>query len=212
MRWQAHKYQLWIVNTASESHLYLWSNWKHLFPWVDKLVSLSPTKAFIRSVQAIPHQNSRLGFGRMAWSRENNEKWTRQYRENESEKAGVSFYCTQIWAPDWNQFDRTGIPPDIFLQLYNYPSSQITREGLIIAIARSIAKENATTIEPAIAGISKFIPDSVVGKISRSWSPGSGFPNHIQDMNNWELQRVLEGRNEVSLAHRIRSIFKGRGD
>ncbi len=212
MRWLAHKYQLWIVNTASESQLYLWQNWERLFPWVDKFLSLSPAKAFIRSVQGIQPENSRLGFGRMAWSRENNEKWTKQYRENESAKSGVSFYRTEIWAPDWNQVDRSGMPPDIFVQLYNYPSSQTTREGLIIAITRSIAKENAAAIEPAIAGISTIIPDSVVRKISRSWSPGSGFPNHIQDMNNWELQKVLEGSNEPSLAHRIRSIFKGRGD
>jgi hypothetical protein len=210
MKWQNQKYQLWVVNTFSESQLYLWNNWKRLFPLVDKLVSLSPAKAFIRTAQAAQHKSSLLGFGRMAWSKENNEKWTRKYRENESEKVDVLFYYTQIWAPDWHQFDKTGVPPDVFVQLYNYPSSQKTREGLIIAITRAIVEEHSAIIEPAIVDISKIVPDSIVVKTTRSWSPGSQFPNQIQDMNNWELERVLEATNKPSLADRIRSTFKGR--
>lgn len=173
-------------------------------------MSLSPAKTFIRTVQGVQNKDSLLGFGRMAWSIENNEKWTKKYRENESEKVGVSFYGTQIWVPDWNQFDKTGMPPDIFIQLYNYPSSQITREGLIIAITRAIVRENSAIIEPAIADTAKIVPDSTVAKTTRSWWPGSGFPNQIQDMNNWELERVLAGCNKSSIADQIRSIFKGR--
>lgn len=210
MKWKKQKYQVWVVNTASEAQLYLWDNWERLFPLLDKLVSLSPTKAFIRTAQGVQHKNSLLGFGRMAWSKESNEKWTKKYRENESGKKRVSFYSTQIWAPDWNQFDKTGIPPDFFVLLYNYPSSQTTREGLIIAITRVIVAQNSATVEPTIADISNIVPDSAVVKTARSWWPGSGFPNQIQDMNNWELEKVLKESTKPSLTDRIRSLFKGQ--
>jgi hypothetical protein len=205
-----NKYELWVVNTPSESQLYLWDNWKYLFPLVDTLVSLSPAKAFIRTRQAIEHKNAWLGFGRMTWNKENNEKWTKEYRQNEHEKLSVTFFDTQIWAPDWNQFDKTGIPPEIFVQLYNYPIDKVTREGLIVAITKSVAKKNTATIEPCIAEISKVIPDSTTSRTTRSWWPGLGFVNQIQDMNDWELKKVLEDGNKPSLVVRILSIFNGK--
>ncbi len=204
------KYRLWVVNTASEAQLYLWDNWKNLFPLVDTLISLSPAKAFIRTQQAIQHQNAWLGFGRMSWDKENNEKWTKQYRENKSNGHGVRFFNTEIWAPDWNQVEKTGTYPDIYVRLYNEPDSQITREGLIIAIKKAIVEKNTGAIEPVIAAISKTVPHSTVTSITRSWGPGSGFVNHIQDMNNWELKRVLEDRDRPSLVVRILSIFSGK--
>jgi hypothetical protein len=209
MKWKNQKYQMWVVNTASESQLYLWDNWKNLLPLLNSLMSLSPAKAFIRTAQGIDNNNSLLGFGRMAWSKESNEKWTKKYRENEAEEERVSFYDTQIWAPDWNQFDQTGMPPDLFVQLYNYPNSQTTREGLVIAIARGIAAQNSAIIEPAMAEISNIVQDSTVVKTTRSWWPGSGFPNQIQDINNWELEKLLRERNKPFLTDRILSLFKG---
>lgn len=209
MQW-ASKYRLWVVNTASEAQLYLWDNWKYLFPLVDTLVSLSPAKAFMRTRQAIEHNNAWLGFGRMSWDKENNEKWTRQHRENESKGHAIRFFNTEIWAPDWNQVDRTGISPDIYVRLYNEPDSQITREGLIIAIKKAIVQKSTAAIEPVVIDISKTVPESTLISIDRSWGPGSGFVNHIQDMNNWELKKVLENRDRPSLVARILSIFNGK--
>jgi hypothetical protein len=74
MRHLFNRYQLWVVNTTSEAQLYLWANWKHLFPLVDRLVSMSPAKGFIRTRQTMEDRNKWLGFGRMSWSIEDNEK------------------------------------------------------------------------------------------------------------------------------------------
>lgn len=210
MRHLFNKYQLWVVSTTFEAQLYLWNNWKYLFPLVDALVLLSPAKASIRTFQAIEHKHGWLGFGRMSWSKENNEKWTKKYRENESDRSGVRFFNTEIWAPDWNQAYKTGIPPDIFIRLYNEPESQIAREGLIVAIKKRIAEKNAATIEPAIADISKGIPSSTVASITRSWFPGAGFGNRVEDMNPHELEMIVKGNVTPSLARRFQSIFKSK--
>jgi hypothetical protein len=205
-----NKYRLWVVNTACESQLYLWKNWKHLFPLIDTLVTLSPAKAFIRSGQSMERENRMLGFGRMPWSKENNEKWTKKYREDKFKHFDVMFFDTEVWAPDWNQVDNIGIPPDIFIRLYNEPRSEIAREGLIVAIKKSIADKNAAAIEPVIADISRRVQDSTVANITRSWFPGVGFDNRIQDMNPFELEMVLRGNVKPSLAHRIQSILKSK--
>ena len=202
------KYQVWVVNTASESQLYLWDNWKRLLPLLDELVSLFPGKAFIRTAQGSQQRSSLLGFGRMAWNRENNEKWTKKYRSSESESELVSFYNTEIWVPDWNEFDRTGMPPDLFVQLYNYPGGRVVREGLIIAVGGPVVARNSALIERSIADISNAVPKSIVIKTVRSWWPGSGFPNQIRDFNSWELERVLKQGKTPLLIDRIRSWFR----
>ncbi len=205
-----NKYQVWVVNTASKAELYLWDNWKHLYPLVDKLVSLSPAKAFIRTRQAAEYKNKWLGFGRMSWSKDNNAKWTRRYRENESEGSSVRFFDTEIWARDWNQVDKTGIFPDVYVRLFNEPGSQITKEGLIVAIRRSIADKNTAAIQSVLADIAKRIPDSTSASVTRSWGPGSGFVNHIQDMNNYELELIVKGHVKPSLMRRLRSLIKSK--
>lgn len=210
MRHLFNKYQLWVVSTTSEAQLFLWNNWKHLFPLIDALILLSPAKASIRTFQAIEHKHGWLGFGRMSWNIENNERWTKKYRENEPDMTRVRFFDTQIWAPDWNQACKTGIPPDIFVRLYNEPESQIAREGLIVAIKKGIAEKNAATIEPAIAELSRRIPDSTVASITRSWFPGAGFANRVEDMNPHEVETIVKGNVTPSLAHRFQSMLKSR--
>ncbi len=205
-----NKYRVWVVSTASEAELYLWDNWKHLYPLVDRLVSLSPAKAFIRTRQAVDHKNEWLGFGRMAWSKDNNAKWTTRYRENASEGSSVRFFDTEIWAPDWNQVDKTGAFPDVYVRLYNEPASQITKEGLIVAIRKSIADKNTAAIESVLADIAKLIPNCTLARVTRSWGPGAGFVNHIQDMNNYELELIVKGELTPSLTGRIWALIKSK--
>lgn len=210
MRHLFNKYQLWVVSTAFEAQLYLWENWKSLFPLADALISLSPANASIRTFQSIEHKDGWLGFGRMPWSKENNEKWTKKYRENEANGIVIRFFETQIWAPDWNQVDKTGMPPDIFIRLFNEPQSRIAREGLIVAIKKAIAERNSAVIMHAIEDISRMVQDSTVTSITRSWYPGACFGNQIQDMNPSELEMIVKGNTKPSLTHRIQSIFKSK--
>jgi hypothetical protein len=119
----------------------------------------------------------------------------------------VRFFDTEIWAPDWNQVDKTGITPDIFIRLYNEPDSHIAREGLVVAIKKSVGEKNSEAIESVIADISRRMPNASVARITRSWWRGSGFSNQIQDMNNYELEAIVRGHTKPTLAGRVRSWF-----
>ena len=188
------KYQLWVINTSDEAQLYIWDNWKLIFPLIDTLVNLSSEKAYIRTNQALEHKNDWLGFGRMVWNKSNNEKWTKKYRENEYANEKVTFYDTQIWAPDWNQCFKSNITSDIFIYLYHYPNEnvKITKEGLVIAMPVKIYNMNIGLIESVLNKLLNIIPNSTLAYTTRSWRPSNGYPNHIEDINNWELERVLK--------------------
>ena len=198
------------MSTTSSAQLYLWDNWRDLFPLVDGLVTLSPAKAFIRTHQAYEEEQGWLGFGRMSWNRENNEKWAKKYRENENNGSGVRFFDTQIWAPDWNHAEKTGIPPDLYIRLFSEPESRVAKEGLIVAIKKAIAEKNAATIESVIADVSRRVSDSTVKRITRSWFAGAGFGNRIEDMNPQELEMIVKGNVTPSLVHRFQSILRSK--
>lgn len=198
------------MSTTSDARLYLWENWRVLFPLIDRLVGLSPAKAFIRTHQAYNQGHGWLGFGRMSWNRENNEKWAKKCRANEDNESDVRFFDTQIWAPDWNHAERTGIAPDLFVRLFNEPDSRIAKEGLIVAFGKTIAEKNAAAIESAIADVSRMIPDSTVKRITRSWFAGAGFGNRIEDMNPQELEKIVKGNLTPSFAHRLQSILRSK--
>ena len=183
---------LWVINTSSKAHLYLWENWKNILPLIDSLVTLSSSQAYIRTNQALEHENQWLGFGRMVWNKANNEKWTKKFRENEYADTNVVFYNTQIWAPDWNKHCKTGIPPDIFIHLYNNSDDNIINEGIVISMPKSTFNNNVEVVESVLNSLLKVIPNSTLGQTTRTWWPNKGFPNQIQDINNWEIAKILE--------------------
>lgn len=177
---------------------------------MDRLVALSSAEASIRTHQAYEQENRWLGFGRMTWNKENNEKWAKKYLENKNSKSGVLFFDTEIWAPDWNCVYKTGVPPDLFIRLYNEHGSRVAGEGLIVAIKKGIAEKNAEEIRAVISDISGMVPDSTVNSAVRSWFPGSGFVNRIEDMNPHEIKMIVEGKVPPPLAHRLQSILRGK--
>ncbi|HTE30893.1 MAG TPA: hypothetical protein VK666_11005 [Chryseolinea sp.] len=195
MRWWSYRrYSLWVINTDKDASLYKWDNWKLLMPSIDKLLTLTKEKAFIKTSQSFEFENKWLGFGRMIWDAENNEKWTTKYRTTENE-ARLQFYGTEIWAPDWNQFDKSGVAPDIFVKLYNNPTSTRTKEGLIIAIPRRLSLKQRDIIEIEISRLTELIPNSTLTMTTRLWYPWLRFVNNIEDMNPQELEKILnEGK------------------
>lgn len=193
MRWWTYRrYRLWVINTNKEAFLYKWENWKLLMPSIDKLLSLTKDKAFIRTRQIFESENKWLGFGRMTWNEENNIKWTTKYRTSDNESQ-LKFLGTEISAPDWNEFIKSGVPPDIFVKLYNIPNSQTTRQGLIIAIARRLSLHQKDMIETELMRMLKLIPDSTLTMTTRLWYPWFRFDNNIEDMNPHELERIIKG-------------------
>ena len=193
MRWWTYKrYRLWVINTDKDAFLYKWDNWKLLMPSIDKLLGLTKEKAFIRTNQSFEFENKWLGFGRMTWDEENNIKWTTKYRTSDNESR-LQFFATEIWAPDWNEFIKSGVPPDIFVKLYNIQNSQTTRQGLIIAIPRRLSLRQKEIIVTELTRLTKLIPDSTLTMTTRLWHPWFKFDNNIEDMNPHELEKIIKG-------------------
>lgn len=190
-RYICREYRFWVINTPVEAKLYLWDNFKHLYPHVDALRKASNEAAFIRTFQSIEGKNGWLGFGRMRWSKENNEKWTKKYRGTKKDSETIIFHETQIWAPDWNRHADTGVPPEIFVKIYNFNNSDTIREGMVVAVLDRIYRKHTEGIDAAIYEIVNTIPESTLSVSLRGWGPGKGFVNQIQDINNWEITQVI---------------------
>jgi hypothetical protein len=192
--WTYRRYRLWVINTDKEAFLYKWDNWKLLLPSIDNLLSLTKEKAFLKTSQSFELENKWLGFGRMAWSVENNKKWTTKFRTPENESR-LKFFGTEVWAPDWNEVVRSGVPPDIYFKLYNMNFKSI-REGLIIAIPRRVANRHKKTIELELTRLTNLIPNSTLTVTTRFWQPWFKFNNHVEDMNPQELEMII---NEIRI-------------
>jgi hypothetical protein len=153
-------------------------------PSIDKLLTLTKENAFIKTSQSFEFENKWLGFGRMTWNEENNKKWTTKFRTPETESR-LQFYDTEIWAPDWNEVERSNVPPDIYIKLYNMTFNSV-KEGLIIAIPRRLAIKHNDIIESELKRLTNLIPNSTLTMTTRLWQPWFRFDNHIEDMNPQE--------------------------
>ena len=129
----------------------------------------------------------------MTWDEGNNIKWTTKYQTADNESR-LQFYETEIWAPDWNEFTKTGMPPDIFVKLYNIPNSQKTRQGLIIAIPRKLSLRQREMIETELRRLTTLIPNSTLTMTTRLWYPWFKFVNNIEHMNPHELEKIIKER------------------
>ena len=185
-----NKYKLWVINTSSKAEIYLWKNWHLISPNINNLLNLSNHPSHIRTFQSFG-DNKWLGFGRMKWNEENNLKWTTKYRSEAYNDKELQFLGTEIWAPDWNQCSKTGKTPEVFIQIYHYPNLKKIREGIVIAMPQSIVKKNESSIKSNIEKIMERIPNSTLSEVKRYWSAGRKFVNKIEDINNWELEKIV---------------------
>ena len=176
-----------------EANLYLWDKWKLLFPSLDVVINLTTEPAFIRSFQSYEYENRWLGFGRMKWNEKNNIKWSTEYRKGIRGDKVPRFFHTEIWAPDWNRVCDDGMPPDIFVQLYNFPTFQNIREGLVIAMPKSLYNKNRILIESELKKMMAEIPASTISTSTRGWWPGWKIGNQIGDINIQEIEKIVNG-------------------
>ena len=187
-------YKIWVVNSKSEAFLYLWDNWKMLYPEINNLVTLATGQAYIRTFQSFEFEHKWLGFGRMSWTEKNNKKWTSKYRTAEFKEKNLQFFGTEIWSPDWNFCFQTGETPEIYVQVYHHSNSENVREGIVIAMPKRTMEKNEELIITSIKTIQNSIFDSELSSIERYWTPGKGFLNRIEDMNPQELEKIVIGK------------------
>jgi len=190
LNWKFRSYQIWVINTTKECHLYLWDGWHLIMPSIDILLKLTQEQSYIRTFQSFEYENRWLGFGRMKWNEENNIKWTTKYRKNNLEKQ-PEFFNTEIWAPDWNTVCKTGMPPDIFVSLYNYPGINEIREGFIIALPNSLYKGNKKIVDDLLIQIASHIPYSEIHETKRDWWGRTASRNNIEDLTPQEIKKII---------------------
>lgn len=150
-------------------------------------------KAFIRSFQSYEYENRWLGFGRMKWNQENNIKWTTKYRSGNIGDKIPEFFNTEIWAPDWVRVCDDDMPPDIFIQLYNFPTLENIMEGIIIAMPKSLYNKNKLLVDSELIKLVNQIPDSTLSTTTRSWYAELRIRNEIGDINNQEIEKIVKG-------------------
>jgi hypothetical protein len=185
------KYKVWIINTNSKSELYLWENFKTIYPNINSLLEISEKPAYIRTFQSYEYENKWLGFGRMKWNKENNIKWTKKYRNEIDLNRKLQFYSTEIWKPDWNFCCENGKSPNLYFNLYNYENLSYIKEGIIIAIPKKLVKSNLEIIEKNLVEIKKKIKNSTISEKERTWKPSGKFSNNIEDMNPQEMKKII---------------------
>lgn len=184
------KYRVWVVNTKTDFPLFTWENWKQISLLVSQLLELVDDKAYIRTFQSFENENRWLGFGRMSWNEENNIKWTSKYRREEYNERELTFFSTEIWAPDWNECSHRNQWPNIFVNVYHF-NFQDLKHGLLIAIPLRVVKKHEDFISARISAIQKVVDGSMVSSVDRYWTPGRKFPNHMHDMGPHELMKII---------------------
>jgi len=85
------------------------------------------------------------------------------------------------------------MPPDIFIQLYNFPTLENIREGIVIAMPGSLYRKNKVLVDTELMKLVSEIPDSTISVITRRWYPGWKIGNEIGDINNQEIEKIVEG-------------------
>ncbi|GAB7258309.1 hypothetical protein [Polaribacter sp. OB-PA-B3] len=191
------KYKVWIINTNSKSELYLWENFKTIYPNINSLLEISEKSAYIRTFQSYEYENKWLGFGRMKWNEENNIKWTKKYRNEIDLNRKLQFYSTEIWKPDWNFCCENGKSPNLYFNLYNYENLSYLKEGIIIAIPKKLVKSNLEIIEKNLVEIKKKIKNSTISEKERTWKPSGEFLNNIEDMNPQEMKKIISEKGSA---------------
>jgi hypothetical protein len=184
-------YSVWVINTELDAQLYIWDNWKKIYPQIASLLKLVTKQAYIRTFQSFEFENKWLAFGRMKWNLDNNEKWTTKYRTDETKSKSLQFFGTEIWAPDWNHCCNTGETPELFVNVYHQFNSDKLKEGILIAMPKRSVMKNEKIITSIVESIQGMIPDATLSTTERYWTPSKGFHNRIEDMNPQELESIV---------------------
>lgn len=195
MEWAKTLYGVHLVSSASpHPDLSRWSSWQEVFPTIDSLLALSQRKGAIRTGQTFDGESKWLSFGRMSWSRKNNEKWTEKYRAPEYSGRQLKFSYMEAWAPDWNTAWRESRAPDVLVKLEAYTSGD-TRQALLVAITQELYCEHRSAVGEAIEFIASLFKDSrkYVGNLA--WAEHvseGGFTNGLSDRSAYRLQEQLQ--------------------
>ena len=187
MNWASQEYEIWVFETNPNIQIYLWENWKSVYLPLDKLISNLGLKPFIRSSQSFESQSSWLGFGRMVWSKKNNEKWTKKYRAEEYKNEVIQFFDTEIWAPDWNWVWKNREAPDFF--------AKVDKKGMIFAIHSEKAIRFSNEIKNFVNQLEAMLRDAKVTKGRRTWGEEiyeTGYSNGLSDASSFKLAEQLD--------------------
>ena len=183
------KYLVININSTDNITLNDWNYWKLFYSIFDQILKQTDLEkdTYIRSFQSFKTEKNWLGFGRMKWNLQNNQKWTQKYNSEEYSSKELEFFNTEIWSPNWNNFDKTGNSPKFFSKVYH----ENINKGIFIAVDLRLYKNNSELIDGYIEEIVELIPNSKLNLFTRFWKPSKGFYNNIIDITYSEIETVL---------------------
>jgi hypothetical protein len=76
--------------------------------------------------------------------------------------------------------------------LYNFPTLKSTREGLVIALPKSLYKKNKTIVDQIVDDIASHIPESQIHETERDWWGRVAKRNNIDDMTPHEIKKIVD--------------------
>lgn len=97
----------------------------------------------------------------MSWSEENNVKWTSKYRKEEYSERELTFFSTEVSAPDWNECLHANRRPNMFVNIYHLNFEDL-RHKLLIAIPLRLVKKHEDFISAMILAVQQVVDGSAV--------------------------------------------------
>jgi hypothetical protein len=183
--WSPYRYRIaCVIEPQLTRPLYARDAWFEIVPHLDAIIETLGLPAFIRTWQTRPEDTARqLPFGRLKWSRANNERWTTQYLEG---PQPTHFWCTEVWARDWSYHDQHGGYPDLFCRVEHLlvPAES---QAFVLAIRKAVLANVAEAADAALDLASAHYRDPQRLVFDRIWAEREVFFRAIRTN---ELHRV----------------------
>lgn len=136
-----------------------------VFPHLDAVISGIGLPAFMRTYQTRAGRDRPLPFGRLKWSRANNERWTTEYLEGPDP---AHFWEMETWARDWVYHEEHGGNPDVFFRVVHltYPE----RQAFMLAIRKAVLPKVAEAADAALDAVTALYRQPCRMVFDRIWA------------------------------------------
>ena len=194
--WMFENYCVWVLTTRHGDSLSDWERWRTLLPDLYAIVAMSSQPAAIRSFQSLVDSKGWLPFGRMTWSKRDNEKWCTRYRSDPEVASKLQFFSTEVWSPSWSVVERERRPVDVYLCLSrDHPASDL--QGLVVAVRHDLAEANRQALRQRLSSLGGLITASQVVEFERPWArPALGGRAAADCLMDMSVSKLIEEADE----------------
>ena len=201
----ARIYDLYVILGATNSpELWQWKNWQLVTVGLNPFISVSKSKAAIRTTQFSNPTKKHVSFGRIGWNEKGHQKWTHASPITSKESGSWYFMGMELWSPDWNISEREQLAPDVFFAIRNEVSSHRKtpikfNQIIIFAVSIDAGEVIRADARKWVQELSVKLGSPLTVYQERAWGKAfggsGGFSNSIQDMASTGLFKVGDYHN-----------------